>query len=1194
MKGDFSRLPFEPRHNFNGVLPQQGKVLLDSDGIDQTLIENNWRETAARDWVGSLAGVPAAEPGSFMIRSATLLSDGTGVQLSVGNGRIWADGLLVRLDDGQRGGQQRKATWLEPPLVTQSGSVSTVADGTRDAVVLDVWQQTVNGFQMPQQLLEPALGGPDTAERLQTAYAFRMVRLDADQTCADLSYDESNRGSLTVSLQQPQTTAGDCPVTGSGGYSGFEHQLYRIEVANTSGATSQFKWSRMNGGLVGRGSFDPSTQAVTITANLPAITGVNQASFYLEIEALDDQLGYWTVVCGAQATLSNGMLQLPATPAYGAYPTTKTTVFFRLWDGISAVTAFPDSASPTELESGILLQFDPDGAGVYSPGDYWTFPVRAQGIANPQTLINHKPPQGILYYRVPLAEITWATNNSGSFLPSSIEDCRTTILPLSMTQGCCTCRVGDGVSSFGEFTSIQAAIDSLLPESGGEVCILPGRYFENVRINGYRDIVIHGCGWQTRLASTSLGPQDAVNIERMKAIEIMTKGPSYVGAVITITNSHHVKLHSFAVEADTDEVGILVDGTGQARSIDPGYSARGITAIKGVMDVGICDLVMTASTQPAIEVQHATLIHVERCRVAMKNVASHWPAIYASGTELHLRDNWIGVQDTRTAAMELPSSVSTDITSQAASKVAGLSRIYKAQTGAAVLSPPPGGRQPYNPPANISGSNVTLTGVTLGLNPGGIQIGGQSADVYISDNEVEGGRGNGITLGSYMELDTTGKQAGGWTGITTGSDTGCTDCTGSLQTPNPTTTGGRIVSGGLLRNIHIFHNRIRNVGMCGIGPVGFFNLLTELEIISIEGLIITDNELSYTLQRELADIAENQNLLRGYGAICVPDVVDLAIRDNQIQNTGVDAKSQTCGIYVLHGEGVEISRNTILEMRDWSAASSETAVRAVDSRAGICIGMVSPTSESGSTRGTPVYLPGTPALRIQENVVRVALGPALLVYGTGPFSIADNHFATGGGIDVTGFILARTVLIFNVGTPIEFAPRTASMKRTWQQAGGNGSANRGQIQDINAFTEKRSQPFAGVSNGSVIFNDNLCQMEGRVGKEVALASVLIFTIDDLSFDGNTCWIDAAQLRTITDAFLLAPTLRANSNRFQEAVPSVLCSGITAGFLNVTSLNISTYCLFSVGLLAYGDGNLSYAQLVSAGSCGDSSISLFGQ
>lgn len=65
---------------------------------------------------------------------------------------------------------------------------------------------------------------------------------------------------------------------------------------------------------------------------------------------------------------------------------------------------------------------------------------------------------------------------------------------------CCTVTVGDGVESFGKYASIQAAINAL-PDAGGEVCILPGRYFEHIFIEDRRDVILHGCGYQTRLAS---------------------------------------------------------------------------------------------------------------------------------------------------------------------------------------------------------------------------------------------------------------------------------------------------------------------------------------------------------------------------------------------------------------------------------------------------------------------------------------------------------------------------------------------------------------------------------------------------------------------------------------------------------------------------------------------------------------------
>ena len=133
----------------------------------------------------------------------------------------------------------------------------------------------------------------------------------------------------------------------------------------------------------------------------------------------------------------------------------------------------------------------------YSPRDYWTFAARAGEIPNPPTLINNQPPQGIHYHRAPLAELTWTSNSISGV---NIEDCRRVFQPLTKVATCCTYRVGDGVKSHGDFTSIQEAINHL-PAAGGEICVLPGNYQENVRILGRRNITIKGCGVRSRVFS---------------------------------------------------------------------------------------------------------------------------------------------------------------------------------------------------------------------------------------------------------------------------------------------------------------------------------------------------------------------------------------------------------------------------------------------------------------------------------------------------------------------------------------------------------------------------------------------------------------------------------------------------------------------------------------------------------------------
>ena len=72
-----------------------------------------------------------------------------------------------------------------------------------------------------------------------------------------------------------------------------------------------------------------------------------------------------------------------------------------------------------------------------------------------------------------------------------------------------------------------------------------------------------------------------------------------------MTGSQHVKLLSFAVEAATDEVGVLLDGTGKLSATPPSnptklnVRAAAVDIDSRVIDVTIEDLVITASTRPA-------------------------------------------------------------------------------------------------------------------------------------------------------------------------------------------------------------------------------------------------------------------------------------------------------------------------------------------------------------------------------------------------------------------------------------------------------------------------------------------------------------------------------------------------------------------------------------------------------------------
>src|SRR4051794_743991 len=263
MHGDFSRWDPVRGRNLGGVLHQQGRVLLDRDWNDQARLAAEWRDTAARDTIGAgVAAVPAHTPTAFQVTRVHV--NGTRVEVEVLPGHAWADGIAVTLAGTPGTPVHLTADYLDASVQAAPGSVTggtaPIAFGVRDVVVLETWRETLSAFQLPAELLEPALGGPDTTARALVAFRLRLARLGTDETCRTVQLADRARGTLRATLPAATPGSGDCPVPDEGGYTGFEHQLYRVEIADVdAGAPAAFKWSRGNGGLVGRGTWVPGT-----------------------------------------------------------------------------------------------------------------------------------------------------------------------------------------------------------------------------------------------------------------------------------------------------------------------------------------------------------------------------------------------------------------------------------------------------------------------------------------------------------------------------------------------------------------------------------------------------------------------------------------------------------------------------------------------------------------------------------------------------------------------------------------------------------------------------------------------------------------------------------------------------------------------------------------------------------------------
>ena len=213
-------------------------------------------------------------------------------------------------------------------------------------------------------------------------------------------------------------------------------------------------------------------------------------------------------------------------------------------------------------------------------------------------------------------------------------------------------------------------------------------------------------------------------------------------------------------------------------------------------------------------------------RIAMKDVASLYPAVYLEGDAIRFERNLVQV-------------ASRDQVRSTLSWV-----IVGAGDGTATEV------------------NTNITGVAALANPevlavGGVQVAGPSNDVWIMENQIEGGRRNGITLGNIIYLDASGNGDGQIVGVLTQTEDTCSGG-GSATIPGTTKIGSTttpVAAGGRIRNLHILRNRVRDVGMCGIGPVGFFDLNSTREIVSLENVLIAENILVNTLSRNVLPAA---------------------------------------------------------------------------------------------------------------------------------------------------------------------------------------------------------------------------------------------------------------------------------------------------------------------------------------------------
>ena len=237
MKGDFSRILFDPAKHYAGVLHQQGRVWLDSDWNEDALerLEND--QVVARDLVG-FSGVPS--PGSAFVLSASV-NPAVPDDFGISAGHCYVDGMLCRLD--QATSYHSQPDFLDAPAIP----VPTNGSSLTAIVYLEVWRRLITYLEDPS-IREIALGGPDTSTRLKTIVQIKTAvwpNAPVNPTCSQASnfIPTAGQGTLTT-LQpapQPQTL---CQLPDPSNYTGRENRLYRVQIhdgGDPSGGGASFQ-----------------------------------------------------------------------------------------------------------------------------------------------------------------------------------------------------------------------------------------------------------------------------------------------------------------------------------------------------------------------------------------------------------------------------------------------------------------------------------------------------------------------------------------------------------------------------------------------------------------------------------------------------------------------------------------------------------------------------------------------------------------------------------------------------------------------------------------------------------------------------------------------------------------------------------------------------------------------------------------
>jgi hypothetical protein len=1146
--GDISREAFDPEKHYSGVRMQQGRVITDDDWNDNERIEDEDRRRARIDIIG-----PAGTPDNgFQINDPKV--DEGHIDFKIEAGSYYLGGL--RLEREKFEYYPTQEDWLGQP-----DHLSNIPDDTRyDLVYLEAWQQPVSAVE-DSELFEVALGGPDTSTRVRNMHRVRIepgVPDDCSMAWEQLKRKWVNEGKGIINEQNERVPdvkisvrfddegrAEDlCRPNIQGGYLGAENQAVRVQLTDTN----HFTWGFDNASPLYRvkvaGSevtmlTEPKDQAHCplsgqVVEILPRAAVLPNGEKIAEIQGVFFKVGTSYNPDEGKLTLAdslnlNFVKEGEDNPDY---------LFMRVWNRGSDKTSDPEipftpAGDAVALgNTGLKVSFTGDH---HVAGDYWIIAARPETskkvVPWKLELEQGIPPNGVRRFYTPLAIIRWDKNDV-EIEGTVVRDCRVHFRPLTRQKECCTFLVGDGKSSHGDFDSIEEAIRHL-PENGGQICLLPGIYIENVTIERKQNIVIKGCDKRTVVM-----PADKAR------------------PIFCIRDSQCITLEHMDMEA-FGGTGVLMEASEDEQLKEIEVSNNRILACIH-----------------AARVEGGEKIKILGNTIRMLDKESGDIAIFIKAEEVLIQDNDITV---------VPADDLTPDTDGPDDRT--------------VPNPTDPCADPeifikYRPFLFNYVNYIWTFALKLNLypvkrfkTPGGIQIAGNSDTIKIHKNRISGGYWNGITLGHIpkeLEEELQFKKYA--------VDELADDIKKKLQDNfdgfiyNLEIEENRIHGMGLngigvvcffslkniglmvsVENITIYRNKITNcIQQMPQDPTGNMQVSTYaavggISLADCENLVVRENRIENNGESHKYPIC---GIYIHYGE-------NVDISGNRILNNGplVHGVKE---IEIKPGKrgGIVIDDCVSFSYRDLKNAPSTE----IEDELGSEI--------DGFTEVSGEF--GIPALKVHDNIVTQPFGQALTVNALGPVSVVNNQFTTR-DIDLKvnkQSLLGGAVYIYNLGKSQNW------WGLLWLSLRNIKNASKTRKKEINFDGQNIS--FADYLNvarlnflglyypcGNVMFNNNQTTLELK-GKEIsgvssfdfdiAFSSQFICSQDDVSFIGNQSDCNFLLDFLFTNTAIFAVSTRISNNRFKEGLILALFSLFSVAMVNTTNFNQATHCLFSLGIL----------------------------